>query len=83
MAIPHVIRLLNDVAHQVEVVGLGITEHLPWDALIIRDMRRQLPLIGKDELRGSVTDALACHGRFWRFPAEPFIAVGPLRSFYF
>lgn len=47
MAIPHVIRLLNDVAHQAEVVGLGITEHLPWDALIIRDMLRQLPLIGK------------------------------------
>ena len=48
MTIPHVIRLLNDVAAQVEVVGLGITEHLPWDALIIRDMLRQLPLLGDD-----------------------------------
>lgn len=47
MTIAHVIRLLNDVADQVEVVGLGITEHLPWDALIIRDMLRQLPLLGK------------------------------------
>jgi hypothetical protein len=34
------------VADHVEVVGLGITEHLPWDALIIRDMLRKLPLVG-------------------------------------
>jgi len=47
MTIPQVIRLLNDVAEQVEVVGLGITEHLPWDAIAIRDMLRALPLIGK------------------------------------
>ncbi|MCA1366700.1 arginase family protein [Bradyrhizobium sp. BRP14] len=47
MTIPQVVRLLNDVAEQVEVVGLGITEHLPWDAITIRDMLRSLPLIGK------------------------------------
>jgi arginase len=47
MTIPQVIRLLNDVAEQMEVVGLGITEHLPWDAIAIRDMFRALPLIGK------------------------------------
>jgi LysR family transcriptional regulator, hydrogen peroxide-inducible genes activator len=46
MTIPQVVRLLNDVAEQVEVVGLGITEHLPWDAITIRDMLRALPLIG-------------------------------------
>jgi arginase len=46
MTIPQVIRLLNDVADHVEVVGLGITEHLPWDALVIRDMLRKLPLVG-------------------------------------
>jgi arginase len=42
MTVPQV-RLLNDVAEQVEVVGLGITEHLPWDAIVIRDMLRALP----------------------------------------
>lgn len=47
MTIPQVVRLLNDVAEQAEVVGLGITEHLPWDAIAIRDMLRALPLIGK------------------------------------
>ena len=47
MTIPQIVRLLNDVAEQVEVVGLGITEHLSWDAIAIRDMLRALPLIGK------------------------------------
>ncbi|GLS30740.1 arginase [Mesorhizobium albiziae] len=47
MTVPQVVRLLNDVAEQVEVVGLGITEHLPWDAITIRDMLQALPLIGK------------------------------------
>jgi len=40
MTIPQVVRLLNDVAEQVEVAGLGIAEHLPWDASTIRDMLR-------------------------------------------
>jgi hypothetical protein len=42
---------LDGVAEQVEVVGLGITEHLPWDAIPIRDMLRALPLIGKGRVR--------------------------------
>ncbi|MBV7517337.1 arginase family protein [Ensifer sp. ENS12] len=46
MTIPEVVRLLNDVAAEAEVVGLGITEHLPWDAIAIRNMLRALPLIG-------------------------------------
>ncbi|UWU25176.1 arginase family protein (plasmid) [Rhizobium sp. CB3060] len=47
MTIAQVVRLLNDVAREVDVVGLGITEHLPWDAIAIRDMLRALPLIGE------------------------------------
>ena len=47
MTIPQVIRLLNDVAEQVEVVGRGISEHLPWDAIAIKAMLRALPLIGE------------------------------------
>ncbi|WP_234803970.1 arginase family protein [Ensifer adhaerens] len=46
MTIAEVVRLLNDVAAEAEVVGLGITEHLPWDAIAIRNMLRALPLIG-------------------------------------
>jgi arginase len=40
-----VVRLLNDVARTSDVVGLAITEHLPWDALATRNMLRYLPLM--------------------------------------
>ena len=45
--IPQLVRLLNDVAAQVEVVGLGITEHLPWDAIASATCSA-LPLIGSE-----------------------------------
>ena len=47
MTIPQIIRLLNDVADICDVVGLGIAEHLPWDALALKQMLEKLPLIGK------------------------------------
>ena len=40
-----VVGLLRDVARACHVVGLAITEHLPWDTLAIRNMLRQLPLM--------------------------------------
>jgi arginase len=40
------IELLNDVASVADVVGLGIAEHLPWDALALKHMLEKLPLIG-------------------------------------
>jgi arginase len=39
------VRLLNDVAGASDVVGLAITEHLPWDTLAMRNLLRQLPLM--------------------------------------
>lgn len=41
-----VIRLLQDVANQHEVIGLGITEHFPWDSYALQNMLARLPLIG-------------------------------------
>ncbi|MFK3774903.1 arginase family protein [Pseudomonas sp. NPDC089406] len=46
MQIPQVLKLLQDVAALADVVGIGIAEHLPWDALAMRDLLAQLPLIG-------------------------------------
>jgi arginase len=40
-----VVRLLNDVAGATDVVGLAITEHLPWDMLELRNALRKLPLL--------------------------------------
>jgi len=47
MSIAQIVRLLKDVAARVDVVGIGITEHLPWDALALKQMLEELPLIGK------------------------------------
>lgn len=46
MPMEQVARLLGDVARVVDVVGLGITEHLPWDAVALKAMLERLPLIG-------------------------------------
>lgn len=40
-----VVRLLGDVAAACDVVGLAITEYLPWEAIATRDLLRKLPLL--------------------------------------
>jgi arginase len=46
MRLEQVVRLLNDVAAATDLVGLAITEHLPWDMLELRNALRKLPLLG-------------------------------------
>lgn len=46
MSIAHVVRLLADIASIADVVGIGIAEHLPWDALVLKNMLARLPLLG-------------------------------------
>lgn len=41
-----IVQLLADVANATDVVGIGIAEHLPWDALALKNMLARLPLIG-------------------------------------
>ncbi|WP_176586021.1 arginase family protein [Priestia megaterium] len=41
-----IIRVLQDVAKAHDVVGLGITEHFPWDAYHLQNMLQRLPLLG-------------------------------------
>jgi arginase len=40
-----VVRLLADVGRVVDIVGLGITEYTPRDAMLLSDMLRRLPLV--------------------------------------
>lgn len=47
MTMEQVVRLLADVAKVVDVVGLGIAEHLPWDTLALKNMLAKLPLLGE------------------------------------
>ncbi|MGQ3480144.1 arginase family protein [Paenibacillus sp. TY11] len=41
-----IIRVLQDVAKSYDVVGLGITEHFPWDSYFLANMLSRLPLLG-------------------------------------
>ncbi|WP_227551673.1 hypothetical protein [Metabacillus sediminilitoris] len=45
-SIETIIRVLQDLAKAHDVVGLGITEHFPWDAYALQNMLQPLPLIG-------------------------------------
>ena len=45
LTIEQVVHLLGDVAAIADVVGLGIAEQLPWDALALRNMLARLPSI--------------------------------------
>lgn len=46
LTMAQVIQILEDVSFIADVVGLGVTEHLPWDALALKTMLTRLPLIG-------------------------------------
>jgi arginase len=45
MAPEQIVRLLQDVAAAGDVVGLGIAEYMPWEAIATRDLLRKLPLL--------------------------------------
>jgi arginase len=46
MSPEHVVRLLHDLANACDIVGLAIAEYMPWEAMLMRDMLRKLPLLG-------------------------------------
>jgi len=46
LTLAQIVRLLNDLNKQAEIVGLCIAEHMPWDAMNLRNALRQMPLFG-------------------------------------
>lgn len=44
--IPDALKLIGRAASKAEIVGLTIAEHLPWDAINLKDMLGRLPLVG-------------------------------------
>ena len=38
-------RLIKDVSAAADLVGLGITEHMPWDALNLKNMMKEFPIM--------------------------------------
>lgn len=48
MSFAQVERILKDVAAVVEVVGQGITEHLPWDMLNLKHLMEQMSIFNSN-----------------------------------
>ncbi|MBX0321337.1 arginase family protein [Shouchella clausii] len=47
MQIPQLINLIKELSEETDVVGLGITEHMPWDAINLKNLLRQIPLLNE------------------------------------
>ncbi|MGG4480435.1 arginase family protein [Paenibacillus illinoisensis] len=45
MQLPQLLHLLKELSEETEVVGLGITEHMPWDAIHMRDLLSEIPIL--------------------------------------
>jgi arginase len=45
MSVSAVVRLLKDLAGATDLVGLGITEHIPWDAMTLRDILADIAIL--------------------------------------
>lgn len=45
MDFPPLTRLIQDVSNKTEVVELGITEHVPWDAINLKTMLNGIPIL--------------------------------------
>ncbi|MDA7026567.1 arginase family protein [Bacillus sp. CLL-7-23] len=47
MQIPQLIHLIQELSEETDVVGLGITEHLPWDSIYLKDLLNKIPILNK------------------------------------
>ena len=45
MKLEQVVRLLKDAGTAADMVGLAITEHLPWDVLRLKNTLADLPIM--------------------------------------
>ena len=45
--IADVLKLIRHATAETEVVGMTIAEHLPWDAVNLKSLLEQLPLLSK------------------------------------
>ncbi|MFS0869128.1 arginase family protein [Paenibacillus xylanilyticus] len=45
MPIPQLLHLIKELSEETEVVGLGITEHMPWDAINLKHLLGEIPIL--------------------------------------
>ncbi|GED72250.1 arginase [Brevibacillus reuszeri] len=47
MQFPQLIQLMKELSEEADVVGLGITEHMPWDAIHLKKLLGEIPILSK------------------------------------
>ncbi|MGZ0042635.1 arginase family protein [Paenibacillus ottowii] len=45
MQMPQLLHLIKDLSEETDVVGLGITEHMPWDAINLKNLLGEIPIL--------------------------------------
>lgn len=44
MHFPQLTEIIQDASKETNVVGLGITEHLPWDSINLKKLLSTIPI---------------------------------------
>ncbi|ALC83146.1 MULTISPECIES: arginase family protein [Bacillus] len=47
MQMPQLLNLIKELSEETDVVGLGITEHLPWDSIKLKNLLGEIPILNK------------------------------------
>ncbi|MCY9590660.1 arginase [Paenibacillus chitinolyticus] len=47
MQMSGLLNLIKELSEETDVVGLGITEHLPWDSINLRKLLGEIPILNK------------------------------------
>lgn len=47
MQLPWLLHLIKELSEEADVVGLGITEHMPWDAINLKKLLGEIPILNK------------------------------------
>ncbi|GLI04471.1 arginase [Paenibacillus tyrfis] len=45
MQMPQLLHLIKELSEETDVVGLGITEHLPWDSIHLKNLLGEIPIL--------------------------------------
>ncbi|MGG3573033.1 arginase family protein [Bacillus gobiensis] len=47
MQMPQLLNLIKELSEETDVVGLSITEHLPWDSIKLKNLLEEIPILNK------------------------------------
>ncbi|BBI34030.1 hypothetical protein KCTCHS21_34290 [Cohnella abietis] len=45
MQIPQLLNLIKELSEETDVVGLGITEHMPWDSINLKNLLGEITIL--------------------------------------